>query len=103
MYHENFETDMEKTLWEMLYKSQLALAKVCLEERNRSREEENDWPAGQTFTELGGSSKATFFGTARDVAKIDHDKYLHILRGYGDALEIADRLLEEEEVSDEMR
>jgi hypothetical protein len=89
-----FTTDLEKQLWEMLYRSQMALAVMCLDESNRSRESENDWPAGQEWDEMVGSSHAIFCRTAREKAGIDHDAYLEILRNNEDALTIAEPIYE---------
>lgn len=92
---ETFKTDLEKQLWEMLYRSQTALAVMCLNEANRNREEENDWPAGQEWGDLSGSSQAAFARAGREKAGIDHDIYLHILRNNADAQSIAEPILEE--------
>jgi hypothetical protein len=37
-----------------------ALAKRCLEDANRDREAPNDWPSGQSWDDLGGTSKSSF-------------------------------------------
>ena len=94
-----FETDLEKELWEQLYKSQLALAKQLLKERNKElleNGEPNTWPAQQEWCDMVGSSHAIFFRNARELAGIDHDSYLHTLRNNIDALEIAEKILEKE-------
>ncbi len=96
---DNFETDLEKELWKMLYKSQLALAKQLLKERNKElleAGEPNTWPAQQEWCDMVGSSHAIFFRHARELADIDHDEYLHTLRGNIDALEMAENILEKE-------
>lgn len=85
-----FKTDMEKQLWEMLYKSQMALADICRDEMNRNREDENSWPCGMAWNECNGSSHAIFCRAARDKSGIDHDVYLDILRNNEDAMDIAD-------------
>jgi hypothetical protein len=92
---ETLKTDMEKKLWEMLYRSQMALAVMCLDESNRTRENKNDWPAGQEWHEMVGSSHAIFCRVARDKAGIDHDEYLKILRENSDAMEIAGPIYEQ--------
>ncbi len=85
----NFETEQEKLLWEMLYKSQMALAIMCLDEMNRTRENENDWPAGQEWADCVASSHAIFCRAAREKANIDDQAYLDILRNNQDALDIS--------------
>lgn len=89
-----FETETEKLLWKMLYKSQMALAIMCLDEMNRERENENDWPAGQEWNDCVASSHAIFARVARGKAKIDDKEYLDILRNNLDALDIADPICE---------
>jgi hypothetical protein len=96
---ERFKTDLEKELWSKLYSSQLALAKKLLEQRNkelRENGEPNTWPAQQEWCDMVGSSRAIFFRNARELAGIDHDSYLHILRNNIDAMEIAGNILEKE-------
>lgn len=92
---EKFATELEKQLWEMLYRSQTALAVMCLDEANRNREDENDWPAGQEWGDLAGSSQSAFARAARTKAGIDHDAYLHILRDIEGAVDICEPILEE--------
>ena len=90
-----FETEVEKKLWEMLYRSQMALAIMCLDEANRKRENEADWPAGQEWNEMVGSSHAIFCRIAREKAHIDHEAYLDILRNIEDAMAIVGPIYEE--------
>ena len=90
-----FKTDLEKKLWEMLYQSQMALAIMCLDDMNRNRKDERDWPAGQEWKDLVGSSHAIFCRQARERAKIDHDFYLNIIRNNLDAMEIAEPIYEQ--------
>lgn len=87
-------SEFERELWGMLYKSQIALAKQVLKDMNDTREDKGDWPLGMAWNECNGSSHAIFFRRAREIAGIDSDRYLEILRGSGDALEIAERELE---------
>lgn len=89
------KTELEKTLWRMLYKSQLALGKRVLADMNANAAE-GAWPAGQKWHECNGSSHAIFFRRAREEAGIDHDAYLKILRHDEDAYDIADDELEQE-------
>lgn len=85
-----FQTEMEKKLWKMLYKSQMALAIMCLDESNRTREEENTWPCGMQWPDMVASSHATFCRIAREKSGIDHETYLEILRENEDAIDISD-------------
>lgn len=89
-----FTTELEKQLWEMLYRSQMALAVMCIDRANRNRGSENDWPAGQEWNEMVGSSHAIFCRVARAEAGIDDDAYLDILRNNEDALSIAEPICE---------
>ncbi len=89
-----FKTDLEKLLWKMLYKSQMALAIMCLDEMNRERENENDWPAGQEWMDLVGSSCAIMCRIARTKSDVDHQTYLDILRNNEDAMDIAGPIYE---------
>ena len=57
---------------------------------NREREAEFDWPAGQKWREMVGSSHAIFARIAREKAGIDDKVYLDILRHNDDALDIAE-------------
>ena len=88
-------TDREKLLWRMLYKSQVALAKRALADMNETdAAKEGAWPCGMEWHECNGSSHAIFFRNAREAACIDHDAYLELLRGDDDALEIAEEELD---------
>lgn len=89
-----FETELELKLWEMLYRSQTALAIECLKQRNLSRAEEREWPCGQGWNDLSGSSKAVFTREARLTAGIPDDGYLAILRKNHDAGDIAEEIAE---------
>jgi hypothetical protein len=92
---QKFTTDLEKQLWEMLYRSQMALAVMCLDEANRNLEDPQDWPCGQQWYELVGSSHAIFSRRAREKAGIDHNIYLGILRNNEDAAEISGSIYDE--------
>ena len=87
------DTELEKTLWRMLYKSQVALAKRELDDMNQATGDE-DWPAGQAWHELAASSHAIFFRKARAQCGIDDAEYLNILRSDLDAQIIAYEELE---------
>lgn len=90
-----FETEMEKILWEMLYRSQMALADMCRDEMNRNRDNDRDWPCGMEWHEANGSSHAIFCRKAREKSGINHDEYLKILRHNEDALAIAEPIYSE--------
>ena len=47
---------------------------------NDEWEEEGDWPAGQEWSGLGGSSRTTFLRRSRDAFGIGHDRFLQPLR-----------------------
>lgn len=88
-------TNLEKKLWEALYRTTTALAKRCLDEANEKRGEEGEWPADQKWNELGGSSQAIFHRIAREEAGVDHDWYLDLLRNNQDASAIAEEAWEQ--------
>lgn len=90
-----FKTEMEKQLWGMLYESQRALAIMCLDEANRLRKNKDDWPAGQEWSDMVGSSHMFFYQRARDKAGIDHKTYLTLLKGNEDAAKIAGLIYEQ--------
>lgn len=83
--------------WEMLYRSQLALGKKLLAERNSSRTE---WPGGQTWSELGDSSRSLFLGHARTLAGIPHETYLDLLRDRPGFQKVVRELNQAEEASE---
>lgn len=72
------EKELRNFRW--AYKLLLALAKRCLADANANREHERDWPAGQQWNELVGSSHAVFLRSAREEAGIPHDKFLEGIR-----------------------
>jgi hypothetical protein len=86
-------TKLEKKLWGMLYRSQMALAIMCLDESGRTAGE-GEWPKGHGWKDIGGSSKAIFARMAREKAGIDHDEYLRLLREDYDAMLIAEDIFE---------
>lgn len=84
------DTDREKWLWRMLYKSQVALAKRVLSDMNDTDDAKDGcWPCGMGWHQCNGSSHAIFFRKAREAAGIDHGAYLELLHGDDDALAIA--------------
>lgn len=86
-------TELEKTLWRMFYKSQVALARRELDDMNQAAGDE-DWPANQAWHELAASSHAIFLRKARARCGIDDAEYLNILRSDPDAQIIACEELE---------
>jgi len=76
------------TIWRWCYKAVLALAKRNLEAANEAREG-NEWPAGQTWGELGSSSHGVFLEQARVEAGIPHDEFLAIVRGVDEFASVA--------------
>lgn len=94
---EKFKTDLEKQLFEWLWKSQQELAKRCLKDENDTLEREHrtdEWPAMQDWDDLVGSSQAIFLRRARALVQIPDEQYLHIIRNNEDAMVIIDELLE---------
>ena len=63
----------------MLVRALVAIAKSELSKANDNREESSDWPAGQSWGDLGNSSQSAFMRTARDIAGIDHDEYRNLI------------------------
>lgn len=62
------------------YQLLLALAKRRLADANLNREDENDWPAGQEWHEMVGSSHSIFLRGAREEAKIPEDAFMGVIR-----------------------
>lgn len=62
------------------YALMIELAKDELQKANGARASENDWPAGQSWGDMVGSSHSIFFNKARDRAGIHHDEFLHPIR-----------------------
>jgi hypothetical protein len=54
-----------------------ALAKRCLADMNAAREAPNDWPAGQEWDDLVGSSQSIFRRRAREEAGVDAARSSH--------------------------
>lgn len=61
------------------YQLLLAFAKHLLARANAEREG-FDWPAGQEWNGLVGTSHSIFLRNARDAAGINHDEYLEGIR-----------------------
>jgi len=92
---EHFNTDLEKKLWAMVVKLEISLAKECLDKANRTREEPTQWPAGMVWKGMVGSSHSIFFKRARELAGVDSEEYLDLVRNNADAGEIASDIYEE--------
>lgn len=56
------------------------LAVVELERMNSERTAENNWPAGQEWDDINGSSRSIFLRMAREKAGIDNDEFLAVVR-----------------------
>lgn len=67
------------------YAAVVALAIKLLEEDNKTCGE--NWPAGQTWQDLGGSSRSIYLHRARDLAGIPHDQFLAVVRADGSVTE----------------
>lgn len=63
-----------------LYGKVVAKAKELLAERNKVCGD--NWPAGQSWDGLGGSSKGIFMTTAREALEIDGIAFLKIVRNW---------------------
>lgn len=62
------------------YQLLLAFAMELLRRANQNLESPNDWPAGQKWHEMVGSSHAIFLRMAREAAGVSNDEYLAIVR-----------------------
>jgi hypothetical protein len=62
------------------YQLLLALAKRRLRDANDEREHPNDWPAGQEWDELVGSSHGTFLRSALQEAGVPYKEFLALIR-----------------------
>ena len=67
------------------YAAVCALAVKLLDEDNKICGK--NWPAGQSWNDLSGSSKSIFLHRARDLAGIPHDAFLAVVRADSDAIE----------------
>ena len=87
----------KQELAEMLLKALVALAKRHLKEANENNEKygtPDNWPAGQGWKDMVGTSHSIFLMKARSEAGIDTQKYLDIIRN--------DNEINMEEVWDEL-
>lgn len=62
------------------YAAVVALAKRNLQQMNDERERPNDWPGGQEWSDLAGTSKSICLRRAREEAGIPHDEFLDGIR-----------------------
>lgn len=72
--------EKEEKYFRWAYSLQTELAKKLLAETNASLIAPNDWPAGQEWEDLNGSSRSIFLRQARDLAGIDHTEFLEPIR-----------------------
>ncbi|MCP4394869.1 MAG: hypothetical protein GY804_11485 [Alphaproteobacteria bacterium] len=71
----------KEKIFKWAYRLLLALAIRNLEDANISRGDENNWPAGQKWHQLVGSSHGVFFRKAREEAGIfEHAEFLEYIR-----------------------
>jgi hypothetical protein len=63
-----------------LYQRVVEQAVIELDKANEERTEPNEWPAGQRWNELAGSSQASFMRRARETLSVDHDDFLTKVR-----------------------
>lgn len=68
------EQERDRNL-EWALKAMICLAKRCLKDTNESRENENDWPAGQAWNGLGNTSKHSFMRMAREECGVPHEEW----------------------------
>jgi hypothetical protein len=87
-----YATEEERRNFHWAYAALVALAKMCLAEANREREGERNWPAGQTWDELNGSSRSIFMQQAREKAGIPRDEFLALVQHDYTNDDVLDRL-----------
>jgi len=71
----------ERRNFRWAYAAVVALAKERLREANEARESPAEWPAGQEWAALNGSSKSIFMRRAREELGIPHNEFLEGVRG----------------------
>lgn len=62
------------------YQLLLALAKRKLAEANTNLADPNEWPAGQQWHEMNGTSHSIFLRQAREEAGLPHEAFLALIR-----------------------
>lgn len=73
----------KQVLAEMLLRALVALGKRELKDTNEKNKRDGDpgnWPAGQGWKDMGGTSHSIFLHRVREEAGIDTKKYLDIIR-----------------------
>lgn len=70
----------EEKYYRWAYKLLVYVAKQELKKLNAKRVNENDWPAGQEWDELGGTSRSIFMKKARGLVGINGDEFLKPIR-----------------------
>lgn len=63
-----------------VYAGVVVKAQELLVKANHARPTPDEWPAGQKWTELAGTSKSMFMHQAREALGIDHDAFLKVVR-----------------------
>lgn len=71
---------VEERNFRWAYQLLLALAKRRLADSNANLEFPDDWPGGQEWHEMVGSSHSIFLNAARDEAGIPHEEFLELIR-----------------------
>lgn len=79
------DKDQAISAFRWAYAAVCALAVKLLEEENKACGE--NWPAGQSWDELGGTSKAVYLRRAREISGIPHDDFLAVVRSDSDAIQ----------------
>ena len=77
--------DASGSAFRWAYAAVCALAVKLLEEDNRTCGD--NWPAGQSWDDIGGSSKSIYLHRARELAGIPHADFLAVVRADSDAVE----------------
>lgn len=77
--------DAKSPAFQWAFAAVCALAVKLLEEDNRTCGE--NWPAGQTWEELGPSSRSIYLLRARALAGIPNDPFLEVVRADSDAVD----------------
>lgn len=73
-------SDEARTYFRWAYALLLALAKRCLADANAECAGTRNWPAGQEWHELVGTSHAVFLRQAREEAGVPHEAFLELVR-----------------------
>lgn len=65
-----------------VYAGVIVKAKELLTKANQARGDADDWPAGQKWEQLAGTSKSIFMHQAREAIGIDHETFLKVVRAW---------------------